>query len=97
VLFSQGDTTDAVFYIQAGKVKLTVVSPQGKEAVIVILDPGSLFEEGGPRRAAGTSGHGEDRRRRQDRYRRCRKIQREAYRRSSSGRFMINAHTAFVF
>jgi CRP-like cAMP-binding protein len=47
VLFSQGDTTDAVFYIQAGKIKLTVVSPQGKEAVIVILEPGSFFGEGG--------------------------------------------------
>jgi CRP/FNR family transcriptional regulator, cyclic AMP receptor protein len=47
VLFSQGDTTDAVFYIQAGKVKLTVVSPQGKEAVIGILGCGSFFGEGG--------------------------------------------------
>jgi CRP/FNR family transcriptional regulator, cyclic AMP receptor protein len=46
VLFSQGDTTDAVFYLQAGKVMLSVVSPQGKEAVIVILEPGSFFGEG---------------------------------------------------
>ena len=46
VVFSQGDTLDAVFYIQAGKVKLTVVSPHGKEAVIVILEPGSFFGEG---------------------------------------------------
>ena len=46
ILFSQGDTTDAVFYVQAGKVKLTVVSPQGKEAIIVILEPGSFFREG---------------------------------------------------
>ena len=46
-LFSQGDTPDAVFYIQAGKVMLSVVSPQGKEAVIVILEPGSFFGEGG--------------------------------------------------
>ena len=46
VLFSQGDTTDAVFYVQAGKVKLIVVSPQGKEAVIAILEPGSYFGEG---------------------------------------------------
>ncbi|HEX4967651.1 MAG TPA: Crp/Fnr family transcriptional regulator [Nitrospiraceae bacterium] len=45
VLFSQGDASDAVFYIQAGKVKLTVVSPQGKEAVITILEPGSFFGE----------------------------------------------------
>jgi len=46
VVCSQGDTLDAVFYIQAGKVKLTVVSPHGKEAVIVILEPGSFFGEG---------------------------------------------------
>jgi len=46
VLFSQGDMTDAVFYLQSGKVKLTVVSPRGKEAVIVILEPGSFFGEG---------------------------------------------------
>ena len=46
ILFSQGDTADAVFYIQAGKVKLTVVSQQGKEAVIAILEPGSFFGEG---------------------------------------------------
>src|SRR6476661_3992082 len=47
VLFSQGDTTDAVFYVQAGKVKLIVVSPQGKEAVVAILEPGSFFGEAG--------------------------------------------------
>jgi CRP/FNR family transcriptional regulator, cyclic AMP receptor protein len=46
ILFSQGDTVEAVFYIQAGKVKLTVVSPRGKEAVIAILEPGSFFGEG---------------------------------------------------
>jgi CRP/FNR family cyclic AMP-dependent transcriptional regulator len=46
-LFSQGDTTDAVFYVQTGKVKLTVVSPNGKEAVIAILGRGSFFGEGG--------------------------------------------------
>src|SRR6185295_3796147 len=45
VLFSQGDMTDAVFYVQTGKVKLTVISPHGKEAVIVILEPGSFFGE----------------------------------------------------
>ena len=45
VLFSQGDTTDAVFYIQAGKVKLTVVSQQGKEAVVAILEEGAFFGE----------------------------------------------------
>jgi CRP/FNR family transcriptional regulator, cyclic AMP receptor protein len=46
VLFSQGDTADAVFYIQAGKVKLSVVSQQGKEAVIAMLEKGSFFGEG---------------------------------------------------
>jgi CRP/FNR family cyclic AMP-dependent transcriptional regulator len=46
ILFSQGDLTDAVLYVQAGTVKLTVVSPQGKEAVIAILEPGSFFGEG---------------------------------------------------
>ena len=45
ILFSQGDTTDAVFYTQAGKVKLSVVSPQHKEAVIAILEPGNFFGE----------------------------------------------------
>jgi len=44
-LFSQGDTAEAVFYVQAGKIKLTVVSPQSKEAVIAILEPGSFFGE----------------------------------------------------
>src|SRR5579863_5636800 len=37
MVFSQGDSADAVFYIQKGRVKLTVVSRQGKEAVIAIL------------------------------------------------------------
>ena len=45
VLYSQGDAADAVFYIQGGKVKLTVVSQQGKGAVIAILEPGSFFGE----------------------------------------------------
>jgi CRP/FNR family transcriptional regulator, cyclic AMP receptor protein len=45
-LFSQGDSANAVFYIQAGKIKLTVVSPQGKEAVVAMLEPGSFFGEG---------------------------------------------------
>jgi len=46
ILFSQGDAADAVFYIQSGKVKLTVVSQQGKEAVLALLEPGSFFGEG---------------------------------------------------
>ncbi len=46
VLFSQGDAADAVFYLETGKVKLTVVSPHGKEAIIAILAPGHFFGEG---------------------------------------------------
>ena len=46
ILFSQGDAADAVFYIQTGKVKLSVVSQQGKEAVIALLEKGSFFGEG---------------------------------------------------
>jgi CRP/FNR family cyclic AMP-dependent transcriptional regulator len=46
VLFAQGDPADALFYIQKGKVKLTVVSKHGKEAVIAILGPGDFFGEG---------------------------------------------------
>ncbi|MGZ8385402.1 MAG: Crp/Fnr family transcriptional regulator [Nitrospira sp.] len=44
-IFSQGEAADAVFYIQAGTVKLTVVSPQGKEAVVAILEPGAFVGE----------------------------------------------------
>ena len=43
VVFSQGDPADAVFYIQKGKVKVTVVSEQGKEAVVAILGAGDFF------------------------------------------------------
>ncbi|HEX6737599.1 MAG TPA: Crp/Fnr family transcriptional regulator [Vicinamibacteria bacterium] len=46
VVFSQGDAADAVFFIQSGKIKLTVVSTRGKEAVIGVLEPGSFFGEG---------------------------------------------------
>ena len=45
-VFSQGDAADAVFYIQAGTIKLTVVSQQGKEAVVAMLESGSFFGEG---------------------------------------------------
>ncbi|MGH9430840.1 MAG: Crp/Fnr family transcriptional regulator [Terriglobia bacterium] len=45
-VFSQGHKADAVFYIQKGKVRLTVVSKRGKEAVVAILEPGSFFGEG---------------------------------------------------
>ena len=46
VVFSQGDPADAVFYIQKGKVKLTVVSEHGKEAVVAILGTDDFFGEG---------------------------------------------------
>src|ERR1700685_1962210 len=45
-IFTQGDTADAVFYIQKGKVRLTVVSKTGKEATIGILGSGNFFGEG---------------------------------------------------
>src|SRR5450755_1192949 len=45
-IFSQGDSSDAVFYIKEGKVKLTVVSQIGKEATIGILNKGDFFGEG---------------------------------------------------
>jgi CRP/FNR family transcriptional regulator, cyclic AMP receptor protein len=45
-VFSQGDVADTVFYIQQGKIKLTVMSEQGKEAVVAILEPGQFFGEG---------------------------------------------------
>lgn len=45
-VFSQGDKAEAVYYIQSGKVKLTVVSKRGKEAVVAILPEGSFFGEG---------------------------------------------------
>jgi CRP-like cAMP-binding protein len=44
--FGQHEIADAVFYIQQGKVKLTFVSEQGKEAVVAILGPGHFFGEG---------------------------------------------------
>ena len=46
VVFAQGDVADAVFYIQKGRVKVVVLSEQGKEAVVGILEPGQFFGEG---------------------------------------------------
>src|SRR5258708_5304888 len=46
VVFSQGESADSVFQIQRGKLKLTVVSSQGKEAVIALLSVGDFFGEG---------------------------------------------------
>ena len=46
VVFSQGDPADSVFYIQDGKVKVTVLSEQGKEAVVAVLGPDEFCGEG---------------------------------------------------
>src|SRR5580765_4555508 len=46
VIFAQGDTADAVFFIHNGRVKLTVVSKRGKEAVVALLEADSFFGEG---------------------------------------------------
>jgi CRP-like cAMP-binding protein len=56
-VFSQGELAEAVFFIQKGKVKITVVSPQGKEAVVTILGADDFFGEGclaGQRRRIAT-------------------------------------------
>src|SRR5258705_13341700 len=45
-VFEQGEVADTEFYIQKGRVKLTVMSDQGKEAVVAILEPGQFFGEG---------------------------------------------------
>lgn len=47
MIYSQGAACDAVFYIQKGRVKMTVVSSSGKEATVPILHPGAFFGEGG--------------------------------------------------
>jgi len=46
IVVSQGDPADAVFYIERGKVKLTVVSEQGKEVVVAMLETNDFFGEG---------------------------------------------------
>ncbi|MEA2872507.1 MAG: family transcriptional regulator, cyclic receptor protein [Hyphomicrobiales bacterium] len=46
IVFSQGDPADAIFYIQKGKAKVTVVSEQGKEAVVAIFGTEEFFGEG---------------------------------------------------
>lgn len=45
-VFAQGDPANAIFYLQKGKVKLTVVSNSGKEAVVALLGSGDFFGEG---------------------------------------------------
>jgi CRP/FNR family transcriptional regulator, cyclic AMP receptor protein len=46
IVYRQGDSADAVFYIHSGKVKKTVVSEQGKEAVVALLGADDFFGEG---------------------------------------------------
>ncbi len=46
IIFSQGEVADTIFYIQRGGVKVVVLSDQGKEAVVGILEPGQFFGEG---------------------------------------------------
>jgi CRP/FNR family transcriptional regulator, cyclic AMP receptor protein len=46
IVYTQGKLADSVFYIQSGKVRKTVVSEQGKEAVVALLGTGDFFGEG---------------------------------------------------
>ena len=46
VVFAQGDMADTIYYIQRGRLKVVVISEQGKEAVVGILEPGQFFGEG---------------------------------------------------
>ena len=46
-IFRQGQPADSLFYIRRGKVKLTVTSPQGKEAIVAVLGAGEFVGEGG--------------------------------------------------
>jgi CRP/FNR family cyclic AMP-dependent transcriptional regulator len=46
VIFSQDDSCDDVFYVQSGNAKLSIVNPQGKEAVLAIVGPGDFLGEG---------------------------------------------------
>ena len=46
IIFAQGDSADTIFYLQKGKVKIIVMSDQGKEAVVAILEPDQFFGEG---------------------------------------------------
>ena len=46
IVYTQGDVADSVFYVQTGKVKVSVVSEQGKEAVVALLGAGVFFGEG---------------------------------------------------
>ena len=46
VIYAQGDACDCVFYVQTGEVKLAVLSPSGKEAVVALFEPGDFFGDG---------------------------------------------------
>ena len=46
VIYAQGDPADAIFYVEEGRVKLSVVSPRGKSAVVALVEPGQFFAEG---------------------------------------------------
>lgn len=46
IVYRQGDAADATYYIETGKIQLTVMSEQGKEGVIAMLEPGEFFGEG---------------------------------------------------
>ena len=59
VIYAQGDPCDCVFYVQTGEVKLAVLSPSGKEAVVALFEPGDFFGDGAlsgqPRRLASAT------------------------------------------
>ncbi|MEO8318130.1 MAG: Crp/Fnr family transcriptional regulator [Bradyrhizobium sp.] len=46
VVFAQGDVADTIYYVQKGRLKVVVISEQGKEAVVGMLEPGQFFGEG---------------------------------------------------
>jgi len=46
VIYSQGDPAESIFYIRRGRVKLSVISDQGREAVVAIMEAGQFFGEG---------------------------------------------------
>ena len=59
IVFSQGDVADTVFYIQTGKIKLTVVSERGKEAVVGVLGPSHFCGMSQWPSAAGHNSYGD--------------------------------------
>ena len=57
-IFSQGDRADAIYFVQSGRVKVSVVSSAGKEAVLAMLGPHDFFGEGVPGRPISPAEHG---------------------------------------